>query len=131
MLSFTIVMLLSAVGFALSYYVYTIEQNISVNPAYKPLCDISDRVSCSKPITTGYGRLLGISNAIVGMVSYATLFLFALLGYSMLISIALLCALAVTPMLMYLLYVKIKSLCLICTAVYGINIALCVVWFLL
>lgn len=131
MLSFTIVIVLSLIGILLSYYAYVVEQKTLANPSYKPMCDISDRISCSRPITTGYSRMFGVSNSLIGMLFYVTLLVLAFLQQSTLISIALVLSLLATMFFAYILYVKIRSLCLVCTASYAVNIALFVLWFLI
>lgn len=36
------------IGFTLSYYAYTVETAKEANKSYEALCDINDRISCSK-----------------------------------------------------------------------------------
>ncbi|MDZ4150874.1 vitamin K epoxide reductase family protein, partial [Methylicorpusculum sp.] len=57
-------------GFVVSLYAYFIEKKIAQNAAYKPFCDISATISCSKPILSSYGKLFGISNALLGVGYY-------------------------------------------------------------
>ena len=40
-------LLLSIAGFLISLYGFSIEQKLKTNPNYKPMCDISDRASCT------------------------------------------------------------------------------------
>ncbi|MGE0206674.1 MAG: vitamin K epoxide reductase family protein [Candidatus Babeliales bacterium] len=118
------IFLVSLIGFALSYYAYNLEQKIEKNPFYKPVCDISDRFSCSKPILSQYGKLFGFSNALAGMVYYATTAILALMGQATILFYCALAALLASCVLAYILYARIKTVCLICTAIYMVNIIL-------
>lgn len=116
--------LVAAVGFALSLYGYFVERKIMENPAYKPACDLSDRISCSKPILSAYGKLLFVSNTLVGMAFYGLVFVLALLGLAYPIFLLACIALGATLVLAYILYFKVGSFCLICHAIYLVNIVL-------
>ncbi len=116
--------LLSFLGLALSLYSFLIEQRIKQDPNYKPMCDFSDRASCSKPILSGYGRLLGISNSIVGSIFYAFLFNVAWRGLAQVAFWLSAAACVGSVFLAVILYTKIRTLCLICHAIYAINIGL-------
>lgn len=123
-------LLLAVFGFGISLYGFMVEQKIKSNQDYKPVCDISDKISCSKPFKSPYGKLLGVSNTVVGMVFYATIFVLALFGQGQALQFLSLCALIATGVFAYLLYVKIKSFCLICNATYVVNILLFLLWFI-
>ena len=58
------IMILSCLGFFVSLYTFIIEEKIKRDRSYKPVCDISDAISCSKPIMIQYGNLIGFSNTI-------------------------------------------------------------------
>ena len=131
MLYLTIILMLASLGFLLSLYAYRVEKKILTDPHYKPFCDLSDMISCTKPLTSPYAKLFYISNSIAGMMYYALIALLALLPMShlnlpnlhiptLLVIVSFGGALA-SIILAYLLYVKIKSLCLICTSLYLIN----------
>ncbi len=60
------IILLALAGIVISIYAYTVEMNISKNPEYKPACDISDKISCSRVMRSGYGKLFGISTGLFG-----------------------------------------------------------------
>jgi len=116
--------LVAAAGFALSLYDYFVERKIMANPAYKPACDLSDRISCSKPILSQYGKLFFVSNALVGMAFYSVVFIAALLGLSQVLFILACGAIGASLVLAYILYFKVHALCLICSAIYVVNILL-------
>lgn len=116
---------LSIVGIALSIYMLFVEYRLKSNPAYKPVCDISDRISCIKPMQSEYGKLFGISNAWYGVLFYATLFWLLYTGYSFDAVRALVIIGALYSVyLSYHLYVTMRLLCVVCTALYGVNFLL-------
>ncbi len=115
---------LAAVGFCASLYAYFIERKIREKPDYKPVCDISDRISCTKPILSEYSNLFFFSNGLMGALFYAVIAALAFTDSFRLMMIATSVRLVATCFLAYLLYFKIRSLCLVCTLIYIINILL-------
>ncbi len=125
----TVIMILAGVGFVLSVYGVYVERKIKQDPSYKPACDLSDMVSCSKPILSPYGNMFIVSNALIGSAFYAGVLVLALLGYKTLLLYAACAAVMGSVPLAYILYAKIKSVCLLCTAIYVVNIFMLVtVW---
>ncbi len=119
-----LILLLSFIGLCISLYAYSVDQNLKKDPTYKPLCNISDRISCSKPIMSPYGKLLGFSNSYLGLVYYPIMALLALVGNKLSIFVLATGSLLFTAYLAYILATKIKSLCLICLSIYAVNISL-------
>jgi vitamin-K-epoxide reductase (warfarin-sensitive) len=126
----TCALFLAAIGFALSLYAYLVDKKLKADPTYTPACDISDNISCSKVATSPYANLLSVPNAVIGMFFYALVMLFAWFGYEQLLMVAVIAGALISLYLAYLLYFKIKSLCLVCIATYIVNGALlvCVLW---
>ena len=118
---FIINILLSIIGFAVSLYSLFIEKKIAKNPTYKPMCDISDRTSCSKPILSTYGKLFGISNAYLGLLFYTVIFLCTLFELINIIFILSIVGFVISLFLAYILYFKIRVLCMVCTIIYAVN----------
>lgn len=116
-----IIIIICIAGFAVSLYGFYIEQKIKKDATYKPLCDISDAASCSKPIRSAFGNLLGVSNMVIGMLFYAAIAFLAWAGYYQLVFLGAVGACIASLFLAYILYTKIKTFCLICTATYVIN----------
>lgn len=115
------IIVLAIVGFGISLYTYILEHKLKNNPTFKASCDLSDRFSCSKPILSPYGKLFMVSNALVGMLYYALTMILAIAhAYTMLL-IAALGACGVSLVLAYILYTKIKTICILCTSLYIIN----------
>ena len=114
--------ILAVIGFFISLYAYFLEKRIKADYSYKPICDISEQFSCSKPILSEYGQLIGFSNSLLGIAFYGLIFVLALMQQTTLLLYLSLASLLASAFLAYILYFKIKSVCLICTAIYLINI---------
>ena len=118
------ILILGTLGFGISLYAYITEQKVKLNPAYKPVCDLSDRISCSKPMKSPYATIFFLSNAVVALFFYMLIVILALLNATKLIMIAATVSCIVSCGLAYLLFFKIKSLCILCTSLYIINFLL-------
>lgn len=126
-----ILIIISILGFLLSLYGLYIEAQLERNPAYKPICDISDSISCSKPFGSPYSKLFGISNSYLGVIFYPVLGLLMYLGRIDLVFYLSLVAVGVSFYLAYHLYFTIRSFCLLCNMFYVINILLLLFSYLL
>lgn len=113
--------IISAIGFCISIYAYIVEKKIKVTPEYKPYCDLSDRISCSKPLKSKYSNLFFISNSIAGMIYYLIIIVLNLLNLQKLLLLTSTAGFLVSIGLGYLLYFKIKSFCFVCTSIYFVN----------
>lgn len=119
-----LIIIVAIIGFCISLYTYLLEKKVKENPDFKPACDLSDRVSCTKPMFSPYANLFYFSNAFVGMLYYVLVVILALLHLHTLLVIATIGGCIVSCILGYLLYFKIKSLCILCTSMYIINLIL-------
>lgn len=115
------IILWCVIGFAISAYGYFIEKQLQKNPNYKPMCDISDQASCTKPLQSSSSKLFGISNTIVGMFFYTIIAVLAWLQWYQIVVLGSAAACIISLYLAYILYAKIRTLCLICTVTYLIN----------
>ena len=122
-----ITVFLSLAGLIVSAYALLVEYKLSKNPQYKPACDLSDRMSCTKPILSKYGRMFGFSNALLGIFFYAGMALIALLNMDRLVFAGAVIACVASLFFAWILYRKIKTVCLICNTIYLINGLLLVV----
>ncbi len=122
----TSIAILSVIGFLLSLYGFFIERKIEQDSNYKPLCDLSDAISCSKPIVSEYGNIFIISNTVIGIFFYTLLLMLAYIESTTLIFYVSLAACLASLVLAYILFAKIKTLCLLCTGIYLVNIGLLV-----
>jgi vitamin-K-epoxide reductase (warfarin-sensitive) len=122
----TTVIIICVVGLIISVYGIFVERKIQQDALYKPACDISDRISCSKAFLSPYGKMLGISNIWASALYYLLILAVAAMNYAtiaMLISGA---GILATCYFAYILYFKVQSLCPICTSLYATNIALAI-----
>jgi vitamin-K-epoxide reductase (warfarin-sensitive) len=119
-----VVLILAGVGLVVSLYAYMMEKKIQENSSYRPSCDITNKISCSRAFNSPYSKTLGISNTIIGMAYYAFILIAELLSLSMLVSLSVIAGAIATLFLAYVLYVKVKSYCLVCTTIYIINFSL-------
>lgn len=119
-----IILILAALGFCISLYAYFVEAKIKEEPTYKPACDLSDRISCSAPLRSQYSNIFYFSNSIIGMAYYILIAALAWLMLDKLLMIATVGGILVSLILAYLLYFKIRSLCIVCTSLYIVNILL-------
>ena len=119
-----IIMILAALGMIISLYTNVLEQKIKKMPSYRPMCDISDAISCTKPMKSKYASLFYISNAWLAFAFYALVFVFAALHQQTFLLITVIAGCLVSCIFAYLLYFKIKSLCILCTSMYVINVLL-------
>lgn len=124
------IIVISLCGFVACLYSLFIEYKIKYSPAYAPACDMSDKISCTKPIISPYGKLLGVSNSLVGLIFYAVIAVLAFFDATRLIFYCAIAACLVSIYLAWILYARIHTLCLICLAIYLINGALLVVGYL-
>ncbi|PKN03785.1 hypothetical protein CVU75_00520 [Candidatus Dependentiae bacterium HGW-Dependentiae-1] len=115
---------LAILGFVISLYAYFIEKKIAQNAAYKPVCDISATISCSKPILSSYGKLFGISNALLGVGYYFLFLVLLVLQAKITLYVLALIAFLFSLYFAWLLYFRIRALCILCTTTYVINILL-------
>lgn len=122
-----LIILLSFLGFVISLYAYSVEQQLKKDPTYKPVCNISDRISCTKPIESPYGKLIGFSNSLLGLIYYPALALLSLFGSNLYLFLATAGSLLFTFYLAYILFFKVRSLCLICLSIYTVNISLFII----
>lgn len=122
-----LIIILAAIGFCLSLYALYLDRKVQEDPNYHPVCNISDRISCTKPITSGYGKLFGFSNSILGIIFYPILGLLAFLNQPTVLLLAASGLLLFTIFLAYVLFAKVKAICPVCIAIYLVNISIFIV----
>ncbi|XP_053998311.1 vitamin K epoxide reductase complex subunit 1-like protein 1 [Hylaeus anthracinus] len=119
-------------GFAASYYAYVLGIAKEEDNSYEAMCDISERVSCTKAFLSEYGKGFGIIpessplymlNSVYGLIFYTLVGALSTINkYS---TSAIVVALAVasnlaTIYLAYILYMQ-NNICVICVSLYIIN----------
>lgn len=115
---------LACVGLISALYGLFVERTLKENKDYKPVCDISDRVSCTRPMLSSYANMFGISNSALCALYYVSIMLIAFWGNTHVLFLMTSIGMLATLFFAYILYFKIKSFCLICTMMYLINLAL-------
>jgi vitamin-K-epoxide reductase (warfarin-sensitive) len=115
---------LSLLGLVISMYAILLERKIAKNPSYKPMCDVSDTVSCTKLIKSSYAHMLYFSNATWGIAYYALVLLLAALNLPRLLVLVTTGGVIASLVLAYILFFKIRSVCLVCISLYLVNILL-------
>jgi vitamin-K-epoxide reductase (warfarin-sensitive) len=114
---------LCMIGLALSAYGLYVKLQVDKNKDYKAACDLSDRVSCTKAFKSGHGTLFLLPNSVWGMIYYFLLFFLTYLS-SGLVLLASFFSVIGSVYLAYILYTKVRSICLVCTSIYAINLLL-------
>ena len=115
------IIILSLIGIAISIYAYSTEIKLRKDKKFKALCDISDKISCSKAFMSDYSKLFGISNALMGIFFYLIIMFISFFLMRVVFYLAILSVIG-SLYLAYISYIKLKTFCLVCTLVYIINI---------
>lgn len=118
------VIVLSILGFLLSLYSYYAEKKFCKTKR-KMICDINDKISCTKAFTSIYGKTFGISNSLYGMVFYLFILILSFYNLKYVFYLSILAVLG-SVYLAYVLYFKVKSFCIVCNSIYLVNILLLV-----
>lgn len=115
---------IAMVGILLSVYSIYVERKLRQNRDYKAACDLSNRMSCSRTFSTSYGKTLGISNGVWGTLFYLGLIGLLYFGYFDFVFYGALFGVFYSMRLAYILYVKLKNFCPVCSSIYLVNILL-------
>jgi len=117
------IIIISIIGVLLSIYAYHTEIKIRANKKYKPVCDISKNISCTKAFQSKYGKLFGVPNSLLGIFFYILIILLSFFSLKIVFYLAILSVLGST-VLSYFSYYKLKTFCVVCTSIYIVNILL-------
>lgn len=120
----TTMIVLSVIGFCLSFYLCIEEKKMKQDAAYKPMCDLSDSVSCSKVMHSQYAKLFFISNAVSGIFYFSLVAILAFFNLTCMLKIVTFIGFVTSCYLLYILFCKIKTLCIVCLAIDSLNIIL-------
>lgn len=113
-------LLLSLIGLMVSLYAYAVRLRIRRDRTYKPLCDISEKVSCSKAFSSGFATTAGIPNPLFGILFYCGCALISLTEPGLMIWLAVPGFIAVLY-LAVISYIIQRNFCVVCSTVYLIN----------
>ena|SRR3989344_5812375 len=121
--------LLAVIGFIISLYAVYVEKK-SKQKNYKPLCDINDKISCTKALNSHYGKLFKIKNSIFGIIFYLVVIILALINQIQIIFYLSIIAVLGSIYLAYISYFKLETLCIVCNLIYLINVLLLILSYL-
>ncbi|HSC24612.1 MAG TPA: vitamin K epoxide reductase family protein [Candidatus Babeliales bacterium] len=118
------IIIIGIIGLVISVYGIFVERKLKQDINYKAACDISDKISCTRPLLSSYAAMLGISNIWASALYYCAIIIMAILQLKTMLFITSCAGVIVSVIFAYILYFKIRSFCLICTSLYIVNIAL-------
>lgn len=119
--------ILAFIGLLLSIYAYRITMHIKRVPSYKPICDISKRVSCTRAFLAKESHLLFVPNSAWGMIYYFLIIIFVEYGWTTWAFYLSTLALIVSLYLAYVLYYKQNNFCVVCWATHLVNLFLFII----
>lgn len=123
-------LLVAIVGLLISVYGITVEKNVLQNEQYKAACDLSDMVSCTRSFVSPYNKLLGISNIWAAFLFYCAVIVLIFMNAIGLLFLLTCIGFVASLIFAYILYFKMRTICLICSSLYCINIVLMVLAYL-
>ncbi|CAM9954911.1 unnamed protein product [Scytosiphon promiscuus] len=134
-----------ALGLLISLYAVYVEHKNEVDSSYSAVCDVSERVSCSKKVLMSdwghivsklglltKGHPLDLANATLGVIYFSVVFLHDWLPLPSYCAKAKLVFALTVPVvgtslfLMYILYAVLQDLCLVCISIYAVNLTVLV-----
>ncbi len=124
------IIVLSLVGLILSIYAFYTGKKLEKNKKHKALCDIHDKASCTKAFSSEYGKMFGVSNSLAGIGFYILIIILSFLNYHKIVFYLAVVSMPIIIYLAYVLFFKLKNLCIVCTAIYLINILLFIMSYL-
>lgn len=119
-------LVLSLMGFVLAVYAHHVAQYAGKKKGYSAVCDMGDQASCSKAFTSEYASTAGIANTTWGMLFYTLTALLSIAGEIQYLFLLVVAAFIGSIYLGYVLYVHVRTFCVVCTAIYIINCGLLV-----
>jgi vitamin-K-epoxide reductase (warfarin-sensitive) len=131
--------LLSLSGLVISCYALYVEVSKESDPNFVALCDLSEKSSCSRVLTSSYGTGLGlvrlvlgedsvlnVSNALYGIIMYSLLALFSLSPIldRTLFPVIVFASTASSLYLLYIMLYVLEDLCVVCMGIHAVNMGL-------
>ncbi|GLV33878.1 Vitamin-K epoxide reductase [Carabus blaptoides fortunei] len=117
----------------LSVYAYIIETKFEADDKYEPMCDIHERISCTKAFASEYGKGFGLIPE--DSIFYKPNSLYGIVHYCVTIALSMINTKFVTKLLLflvvlsnlssiyfaYILYFILYDLCVVCVSIYAVN----------
>jgi vitamin-K-epoxide reductase (warfarin-sensitive) len=118
------VLIIALIGLGITLYGIMVEKKVQEDSQYKAACDISDKVSCTRTFTSPYAKMFGFSNIWALFFYYCTIIALYLCKAYYFVFLTAAAGCIVSIFFAYILYFKIRTLCLICTSLYIVNAVL-------
>ncbi|XP_050350806.1 vitamin K epoxide reductase complex subunit 1-like protein 1 [Nymphalis io] len=125
-------------GILVSTYALYVEMAAEMKPGYKALCDISEHASCSRVLTSKYGKGLGIvpkdspfklPNCVYGVMFYSIMIFLTTFDVTSAVKVQIglsITSLATCIYLAYLLIFVLRDFCVVCVSTYLLNIIIAI-----
>ncbi|MDO8509112.1 MAG: vitamin K epoxide reductase family protein [Nanoarchaeota archaeon] len=123
--------IISILGALFSVYAFKVELKSSRHENYKAVCDIHEKMSCTKAFTSPYGSIFGISNSLMGLYFYSLIFVLSFFSQFKAIFYLSILAVIVSIYLAYILFIKMKNFCIVCASIDIINVILLIVSYII
>ncbi|MCF7846097.1 MAG: hypothetical protein K9L85_02565 [Candidatus Peribacteraceae bacterium] len=120
------IQILTGIGIILSLYTLYLHWQAHRQTNYKAVCDLSDRMSCMKSIRSDEGKIFGIPNGVYGIGFYAAIYAATFPQFQNYLFMLVVLGFFASLYFAYQLYFKVKTLCVVCTSIYLVNILLLV-----
>lgn len=128
------------IGSALSYYAYHVETAKELDKSYKPFCDISEHVSCTKAFMSVYGKgfglvaedsVLHVPNSIFGVLFYTLIAILSFFNRQPYTGISVVLGLLSNLSSVYLSLILywLNDICIVCICTYIVNLAIVLLTF--
>lgn len=125
------IFIISIIGLLLSIYALYVERKNKREKLYKPICDISDKISCTKAFSSPYGKFIGLPNSLMGIIFYLIVIALAFYNQTQHLLYLSIVAMLGSLYLAYTSYIKMKNFCLVCSAIYLVNLLLLIFSYLM
>ncbi len=126
----TLLLILSLIGLLISVYTLATERKLAKNKYYKPLCDINDKISCTKNFKSSDAKIFFIPNSLLGIFFFIIITVFTFFNYYNYIFYLSIPAFLFNIYLAYASHIKLKNFCLVCTFTYLIVISILIISYL-
>ena len=116
--------ILSAFGLLISIYAFIVKRRMGKDKNYKPLCDISERISCTKAMGSEFGSMFLVPNSVYGIIFYGLMLFLSWMGLIPWVFWLSVISVLGSLFLAYVSFFKLKVVCPLCLMIYIINIAM-------
>ena len=130
------------IGLMICFYAIYVEKKTKLDKNYSPFCNISNNMKCSVVLESKYSRMMklifdlkkdnifNLPNTYYGVLFYIAIIIYPLYPFNLIpFREALLFAISVFSILLcfllaFILYFKLRNCCIICIAIYIVNIVI-------